>query len=228
MGQRPFGVGETWRFVLDNVKRNFAYLLMVVLILLLPLNIFYYLQRTYIERRSGANDLVTFVAFFLVAMVFVAFIKIGLRFAAGEKANLSDLSDALLHYWRYLLGYFLYILILIGGLFLLIIPGIIWAVKYQFFGYFIIDQGMKPVEALKRSGQLTKGRKGYIFVFDLIFIVIEAIVVWPLWFLSKTASQIVASIAFPLFLIALAYVYRRLLASEIVQPAVIPIDQNNG
>ncbi|RJP35291.1 MAG: hypothetical protein C4536_01140 [Actinobacteria bacterium] len=193
MGQKVFTIAEPWRFVLDNAKRNLVYLLMVGLILLLPLNILYYFQRAFMERRSGVYELATFVAFFLIAMVYVAFIKIGLRFAAAEQANLSDLSDALSYYWRYLLGLFLYSLIFIGGLLLLIVPGIIWAVKYQFFGYFIVDKGMKPVEALTRSGQLTMGKKGQILAFDLVFLAIEAIIVWPLWLLSKTASQIIVN-----------------------------------
>jgi hypothetical protein len=214
MEQEPFAIGETWRFVLDTIKGNFAFLLMTILIFLFPLNILYYFQRTTMERQSGLYTWLWLASFFLVALVYVAFIQIGLRFAAGERASLSDFPAAFRYYWRYFFGMLLYVLIIVGGLLLLIVPGIIWAVKYQFFGYFIVDQGMKPIEALKRSGQLTSGRKAAVFAFDLVLMVAEAMVVWPLWFLSRTASQIAGSMIFPLFLIALAYVYRRLLATE--------------
>ena len=61
--------------------------------------------------------------------------------------------------WDYILGSLLYILIVIGGLILLIVPGIIWAIKYQFYGYAIIDKKMNAFDAINESGRITQGHK---------------------------------------------------------------------
>jgi len=54
------------------------------------------------------------------------------------------------------------------GLFLLIVPGIIIAIKLQFFPYFIAEEGCGPIEALQKSWDITKGMKFQLFLFDLV------------------------------------------------------------
>ena len=49
---------------------------------------------------------------------------------------------------------------------MLIVPGIIWSIKFRFFPYFIL-QGFGPVESLKKSGQLTYGSKWNLFFFAI-------------------------------------------------------------
>jgi len=43
------------------------------------------------------------------------------------------------------------------GLILLVIPGIIVAVRFSFFNVAILKDGLSPSLALKRSRQITKG-----------------------------------------------------------------------
>ncbi|HEX7444847.1 MAG TPA: hypothetical protein VF300_00510, partial [Methanothrix sp.] len=71
---------------------------------------------------------------------------------------------------NYLVAGFFYGLMVVIGLLLLIVPGIYLGLKYQFFGYLIVDRGMGPFEALKESGRLTDGAKKDLFVFWLALI----------------------------------------------------------
>jgi uncharacterized membrane protein len=150
------------------------------------------------------------IGMLLSAFLYMAVIRISLRFTAGEKAEYKDLYTSYRSFWRFLGGYFLYLLIILGGLILLIVPGIIWAVKYQFFGYFVIDQRMTPRQALARSGQVTNGTKGYLLLFNLAML---GIII-----LGYLAFLVGILLAAPLVWIAMAYVYRGLLATETIQP----------
>ena len=69
----------------------------------------------------------------------------------------------------------LYGLIVLAGMILLVIPGIIWAVKLQYFSYFIIDKKLAPIEALKESSRITTGIKWDVFAFCSVLIVINLI-----------------------------------------------------
>jgi uncharacterized membrane protein len=72
-------------------------------------------------------------------------------------------------FWRYIWTGILYFLIVLGGLFLFIIPGIIWAIRYVFAPYLVIVEGIGGRKALSRSKGITKGRLGGVFVRELVF-----------------------------------------------------------
>ena len=93
--------------------------------------------------------------------------------------------------------------IALGVLFLVLLPlTVVWAIKYQFFGYLIVDRGLGPVEAIRESARVTDGAKVDLFLFGLLIIGIN--------FLGMLALMIGLFVTVPLSLIAYAHVYRRL------------------
>jgi len=54
-------------------------------------------------------------------------------------------------------GSLIYIFFTFMGLVVFIVPGIIIAVRLSFYCFFIVLDGLKPVDALKKSAQVTKG-----------------------------------------------------------------------
>jgi len=201
-----FTIGEAVRFGWDTMKENFAFLIAFIFILWLAQAIPSGLQ-TWLGRTNAGPSIIFGVIGFMVGIfVGMAYIKIGLRFTAGEVADFHDLYSAYPHLWNYLVGTILYALIVLGGLILCIIPGIYWGVKYQFFGYFIIDQERTPTNALTRSGQVTQGIKGYLFLFNLAQL---GIII--LGFLACVVGILAA---IPVNVVAHAYVYRKLVATE--------------
>ena len=133
--------------------------------------------------------------------------KIGWRRAPiKEKRDFkSTRVYKVLLFFKYLIGSILYGLIVLGGMLLLIIPGIIWMIKFQFFSYLIIE-GLGPVEALKKSAQITRGAKRELFVFGFILVGITILGVLCL-FIGLFAT-------IPTTLLAVAFVYRKLLAAQ--------------
>jgi uncharacterized membrane protein len=108
----------------------------------------------------------------IINIVFeVGLVNISIIFRNGETPEIRDLySSKPIVLVNYVVAGFIYGLMVAVGLLLLIVPGIYLGLKYQFFGYLIVDRGMGPFEALKESGRLTDGAKKDLFVFWLALI----------------------------------------------------------
>ncbi len=207
MATNRFSIGDAVRFGWDVMKNNLMFFVVIVLIAWVVQGVPSGLQSVFYDSLALVIILCLISA---VVGVFVqmACMRIGLLFAGGEVADYPDLYLSYSLFWKFLAASILYGLIVLGGLILLIVPGIIFAVKYQFFGYFIIDKGAGPAESIKRSGEITRGAKWDVFVLDLSFLGINL--------LGLLACFVGLFATIPTTLVAMAYVYRRLLATPVV------------
>jgi uncharacterized membrane protein len=146
----------------------------------------------------------TAISIIVDMLITIGLIKISLKFCDNEKAKISDLFSSSHLFFNFLIGNLLYALIIIGGFILLIIPGIIWSIKYRFFNYFIVDKGLGPIEALKESARITKGNKWNLFLFGLLLVLINI--------LGALALLVGLFVTIPTTMIANAFVYRKLLS----------------
>jgi uncharacterized membrane protein len=146
----------------------------------------------------------TAISIIVDMLITIGLIKISLKFCDNEKAKISDLFSSSHLFFNFLIGNLLYALIIIGGFILLIIPGIIWSIKYRFFNYFIVDKGLGPIEALKESARITKGNKWNLFLFGLLLVLIDI--------LGALALLVGLFVTIPTTMIANAFVYRKLLS----------------
>ena len=159
---------------------------------------------TIIEADAPALSLIIRIASFVLSMIIgMGLIKICLRFCDGEKGEFSDLFSCYPLFFNYLIGSILYWLIIMVGLVLLIIPGIIWAIKFQFFDYLIVDKGLGPIDALEKSSEITRGVKWDLFIFAILLIIINI-----MGFLCLLVGLFVT---IPVTMVAMAFVYRKLL-----------------
>jgi len=135
----------------------------------------------------------------------IGLVKIALSFCDGQQPRFGTLFDASWNcFWRYLGTAILYGLIIFGGFLLLIVPGIIWAVKYGLCLYFVVDKGLGPVDAIKASGRTTMGVKWDLFAFGLLCALINLLGLFCL-FVGIFAT-------YPTVIVAYALVYRQLVA----------------
>jgi uncharacterized membrane protein len=107
-------------------------------------------------------------------------------------------------------GHFLSLLVVVvitllaaalGGL-LLIVPGVILYLGLVFAQFYVVDQNMGPIDALKASWEVTKGQRGQLFVFSLAAGLL-AIAGYVAWCIGAFAT-------IPLAMVAVATVYTRL------------------
>ncbi len=213
-----FTIGEALSFGWDTMKNNLMFFILALLIAWVANGIPSGLQGLCYSCNSGGlailGTILAIISFVVGVFMYMAFTRIGLRFTAGETADYADLYLSYPLFWKFLGGYILYGLIVLGGLILLIVPGIYWGIKYHFFAYFIIDEGVGPTEALKRSGEITYGAKWELLLLALAFLGINL--------LGLLACFVGLFVSVPITIVATAYVYRRLLATKVARPAQAP------
>jgi hypothetical protein len=90
----------------------------------------------------------------------------------------------------------------LGGMLLLIIPGIMFALGWMFTAQFIVDRGLPPWEAIGASWRLTSGHKWALALFALL--------AFGVALLGYLACCVGIFVAVPVLMIAMAYVYLRL------------------
>jgi uncharacterized membrane protein len=210
VSEERFSIGDAVNFSWEVTKKNLGFLIPAVLILWLISAIPNGLQSPFYMSKNAPAAAVAGIFFSLLSFVVGIFInmaqiRIGLKFCSGEVADFPDMVSDYRRFWDVLLGGILYFLIVLGGMILLIIPGIYWAVRYHFFGYLILDQGLSPVDAIKRSGQITRGSWWHLFVFWLA--------IFGIAMLGLLVCCVGLLFAIPVVIISTAYVYRSLLAA---------------
>lgn len=150
-------------------------------------------------------------------IISIGLIKIALIFLNKKKPEFKELFNFKGSFWRFVGGSILYALIVAAGFILLIVPGIYWAIKYQWFGYCIVDQKLGPAQALKRSAQMTDTVKWQLLGFGLVMTGVN-ILGFLCLFIGLFAT-------IPTTLLASAFVYRKLLSQTESAQATIPVPQ---
>ena len=204
MTSQKFSKSEAIRFGWNTMKNNlwfFIELLVGVGVISFICN--FITKKLTIESGPLLSFILSIPYWLISIIIEMGLIKIALKFCDNEKGNFSDLFSCSYLVFKYLLSSLLYSLIVFGGLILLIIPGIIWAIKFQFFGYFIVDKGAGPIEALRKSSAITRGVKLDLFFFGLLLTFINLLGTICL-FVGLFAS-------IPTTMVAKAFVYRKLL-----------------
>lgn len=161
--------------------------------------------------QSSAITITLLVIIFLASYVLqfwvqiltgIGLIRIQLNVIDSKKAEFGQLFNSEGLFWRYFGGSILYGLIVLAGILLLIVPGIYWGIKYQFFGQLIVDKKVTIGEALNQSAEITYGHKWWLLGFSIIMGLINIATIFTL-FLGLF-------ITIPVTVMAHMYVYRRL------------------
>lgn len=158
------------------------------------------------DRLSSDYAAIAFVlslATWLVNLVVsLGTLRIYLLVADGQPAGLKDLFSCGHLILKYIIGSIVSGFIIVGGLLLLLIPGLILSIKLQFWPWFMVEQNLGPIAALKESWRVTSGIKWNLFLFNLLLGLITLA--------GLLALGLGLLIAIPVSQLATAFVYRRL------------------
>jgi uncharacterized membrane protein len=133
-------------------------------------------------------------------------IVINLKTVDEQKAKFDDLFskfDVMLML-RFFVASLVTGLAVTAGFLLLIVPGIIIALRLSYVGYALVDKNLGPIEAVKRSWEITKGNTWNLFLFMLTMIGVNL--------LGALLLLVGLFVTIPLSMLATAYVYRELAA----------------
>jgi len=116
-------------------------------------------------------------------------------------------------FWKFLGATLLTGLAVIGGVLLLIVPGIIFMLMFMFVMLIVIDRGLGPVEAMKESARLTRGYKWQLLGFVLVLALIN--------FVGALALLVGLFVTIPVTSLAFVQAYRALSANAGPPPAIM-------
>lgn len=199
---KQFSIEEAVKYGWKTTKENFVFFLKILLAVALVYILSGLLQN--LTKDMGLLDFLATVAFWVLHIVLdIGLVKIALKFVSNQKPDLEDLYNHYPLFWKYLGGSILAGLIVAGGLILLIVPGIIFAIRLEFVSYLIIDKEMGPMEAIKESWRMTSGNAWRLFLMGLLLGLINilgalALGIGLLWTIPTTG-------------LATAFVYKKLL-----------------
>lgn len=201
-----FSKSEAFSFGWSQMKSNFIFFLGILLTAFVVQMVPGWLSESLKQNLPFLSFVVSVIGWMIQILITMGMIKIALRLHDGERAEFADLYRTFPLFLNYLAGSILYAAICIIGVILLVIPGIIWGIKYQYFGYLVVDQGLGPIEALKRSGQITQGEKWNLFLLSLLSM--------GVMLLGVLALVVGLFAAIPVLMMTNVFVYRKLLSSH--------------
>lgn len=174
-----FSLGEAFKQGWELTKKHFGFLIGVLVFTFLISLILQLVLSTLTKQENIINVLLFFVVYIVTIVVggvlTMGTIKIFLALVDKKPTSFADLFSCLNLFWQYLGASILYGLIVLGGMILFIIPGIRWAVKYQFCLNFIVEKGVGPINALKMSGAVTRGYKWQLFFLGILLMLVNFI-----------------------------------------------------
>ncbi len=209
-----------WRRTIDNLGFFIVYL-----IILFAIEFFFsFFIEIFDEAKFYSLSILFNLGSFVVTIVSSIFaVKIGLRLYDNEKIGTYDfLAFDISTFFKFLLAYILFTIMVIVGFILLIVPGIYLAMKYQFFQFLIIDKNMDVIDSFKESGKITDGSKWNLFFLALLFVLIVIA--------GFLALLVGIFVAIPVIMVAWAYVYKKLSSgvSSSVEQTPPPVPAHSG
>jgi uncharacterized membrane protein len=146
---------------------------------------------------------------FVVGIVFaMGLIRASLAVVEGRTPDLSVLFETD-GFGPYLLASILAAIGVIAGFVLCIVPGVILALIWQFFGYVIVENpATSPVDALRRSAELTKGSRWQLLLLAIVLFAINLV--------GVIACLVGLLFTYGITAVTLAYTYKTLGGQPVV------------
>lgn len=132
----------------------------------------------------------------------IGLVKIAISFARDQEPAVSELFSNGSLFFKFILASICYGLAVLGGIILLIVPGIIFMIALGMYSYLVVDKKMGPLQSLRVSCALTKGVRWQLFCFGLLLILVN---------IGGLLCLVVGLLfTVPATVLAYAYVYDRL------------------
>ncbi len=145
-------IKDSWQITKDKI----VFLVGLALVLFVAQMLVSYILEA---LKDGGYDLVFIILQVLSSVVSVILgmgvLWITIKIVRGESFEIADIMTPLPQFFRYIGVNIVYGLIVFAGMILLIVPGIIWAIKYSQVRYLILDKKMGVMEVLFMGIEVT-------------------------------------------------------------------------
>lgn len=200
---KAFSKGSAIKFGWETVKSKFWFIVGIYLVVMAISSLPGFLTETKVlAEDSSAFWLVQILTWIVSLITSMGAIKIALNLYDKQDVSFTDLFTNYQPFFRMLGAGILISIICVIGFILLIIPGIIAAMRLQFAGFLVIDEGLGPIAAIKKSWAITRGSTGNLFLFWLLTILIVL--------LGVICLLVGVLVAAPITYLGLTHIYRQL------------------
>lgn len=198
-----FSIGESIRFGWDAFwMRPWFFIGVSVLVCAISA-----IAGHFVSSGAGAQAVIVVGSGYLISFLVNILVKMGVTnlflkaHDAVGKVQFEDLW-APAHFVSFLIASILVVAIVIVGLILLIVPGIIFALRYSMTPFIVIDRGLDAMSALKESARITYGHKWKLLGFLITLALVNI--------LGAICLLIGLLVTIPLSQLAFVHVYRSL------------------
>ncbi|MGM0546415.1 MAG: hypothetical protein ACQEST_06815 [Bacteroidota bacterium] len=141
----------------------------------------------------------------------LGFIKLMLLLVQDEYVTVSDMFNNFRTFFSYFIASFLYGIAVSIGLLLLVLPGIFIAIRFQFYPYFILENGDPSFIALQKSFNLSQDLTLELLLFGVAVVTLNII--------GALLLGVGIIFTYPLTTMATAVIYRSLIEESDTIPA---------
>lgn len=167
-------ISDAWKYY----WREFPNLAVILLLIWLPIELFTSYLSFHVYGEAGGAKVeraYRMLGFFFGVVSDGAIVSTVFASMLGKRSTPDETIHLSLSNWGQLLaGRFIAGLVILGGLILLIVPGLYCFVKLSFLDQVIINEKRSPKENLRRSFELTRGKLPHLIAIHIIYVAIGA------------------------------------------------------
>lgn len=154
MGDLPIfnTISHAWEVVKANLGMLVLLFFVSFVVVLIPSGL-----STLFDDSAPLALVFNLLSYSVSFIVQIGLIRVGLKAYNGEDISFEDLYSDIGKFISYAIASILYGIIVSIGFMLLIIPGIYLSIRLFFFTIAVVSEDLGPIEALKRSYELTQG-----------------------------------------------------------------------
>ncbi len=194
-------VGDAFRFAWEGVRENFILLVGIAFFLGTILAGATLLIGFLSTRNQGLSSLFALCLQLAANSILPSGgIALCLKVCDRKRPQLEDLLCPMKTILFYYIGSLIYGSFIFVGLLFLVVPGVYFAIRFCLMGYFVVDLGLDPIEAIKRSWEATEGQVLNLLVFGLTMMLVNLA--------AFRALFVGLFLTMPLTMVAAAYIYR--------------------
>ncbi len=174
MEKRSIDLIQLFKYSYQQFKKYMSF----VIGAMLTLFVLAYLPQIYFMMHAPQNPTTESQVLSLILMLVQAFLTLGftkiiLLLVQDKFVEVADMFNNFKIFLSYFVASFLYGIAIFLGILLLVLPGIFIAIRFQFYPYFIIEEGVSSFTALQKSYNLSQNLTVELFLLGVVVITLN-------------------------------------------------------
>lgn len=147
-------IGQAWQLFVGHWG-----VLLGAIAILLTLNLAFGLATEQVGENSMGGFVITLFSMVVSVVIQLGLYRMWINLVRGKEARVDQMFSEYRLGFRYIGATIVYVAVVGVGLVLLIVPGVVWSIKYGMYGYAMVDRNLGVRDSLKLSATITSGAK---------------------------------------------------------------------